>query len=71
MWRVATSFFVYKFINLFYNGQNKDMFGDSSIRNRMRKRGIEYGKYSKEKFRKDGEIRVGICNRGCDGVWST
>lgn len=47
------------------------MFGDSSIRNRMRKREIEYGKYSKEKFRKDGEIRVGICNRGCDGVWST
>ena len=31
----------------------------------------EYGKYSKEKFRKDGEIRVGICNRGCDSVWST
>ncbi len=25
----------------------------------------------KKKFRKDGEIRVGICNRGCDGVWST
>ena len=62
---------MYKFINLFYNGQNKDMFWDYSIRNRRRKRGIEYGKYSKEKFRKDGEICVGICNRGCDGVWST
>ena len=37
----------------------------------MDTKALPYGKYSKEKFRKDGEIRVGICNRGCDGVWST